>query len=194
MDKVVYFLRHGETVTNAAHVFAGQSDAPLNEKGIEQAKKAASLFCDVDFDKVYCSDLQRAKNTAAMAIPDIEPEYTAQIREIDVGRLVGRKVSDCIAEMGETFVQSRARFDYSLYGGESREQLDARIADFMHLLEQDEHSTIGVVCHGGVIRSVARYILGDFEGLAAPEKCSVCKATYKNGSWRLNKWNVTVKM
>ena len=194
MDKIVYFLRHGETVTNAAHIFAGQSDAPLNDKGIDQAKAVAPLFRGVAFDKVYCSDLQRAKNTAAMAIPGVEPEYTAQIREIDVGRLVGRRVSDCVAEMGEAFVQSRARFDYSLYGGEGREQLDARIADFMRLLEKDDHGTIGVVCHGGVILSVARYILGDLNGLAEPENCSICKATYKNGKWILNKWNVTAGM
>ncbi len=193
-DKIVYFLRHGETVTNAAHVFAGQSDVPLNEKGVEQAKAAAQCFAHVPFDKVYCSDLQRAKNTAAMAIPQMECEYTTQIREIHVGSLAGRAVADCIEEYGETFLAHRARVDYAAYGGESREEFDARVADFMKKLENDDHTVIGVVCHGGVIHSASRYILGNFVGLAAPENCSICKVTYKNGKWVLNKWNVTVQL
>lgn len=193
-DKIVYFLRHGETVTNAAHIYAGQSDTPLNEKGFAQAKALAPYLQHVAFDKVYCSDLQRARYTAAMAIPHMECEYTTQIREIDVGNLAGRSVAECIEEFGEPFIQNRARLDYSIYGGESHEQLDARIADFMHKLENDDHAVIGVVCHGGVIKSVRRYIIGDCKGMSDPENCSICKITYKDGKWTLNKWNVTVKV
>lgn len=190
-DKIVYFLRHGETVTNAAHVFAGQNDVPLNENGIAQAKAVAPLLAHIPFEKVYASDLQRAKHTAALALPNKVCEYTAVIREIDVGSLVGKAVKDCIDAYGEPFLQCRKRFDYALFGGESREQLDARVADFMKLLEQSAHGVIGVVCHGGVIRSVARYILGDFNGLGAAENCSICKVLYKDGKWSLSKWNVT---
>ena len=191
-DKIVYFVRHGETTTNAAHIYAGQSDTPLSENGIAQAKALAPFLQHVPFDKVYCSDLQRARNTAAMAIPNMERECLTQLREIDVGNLAGRSVADCIKEYGEPFVKNRARLDYAAYGGESCEELYTRIADFMHKLEEDDHTVIGVVCHGGVIRNVARYILGDLVSLAAPENCSICKLTYKDGLWKLSKWNATV--
>ena len=94
-DKTLYFLRHGEAESNAGGFYAGQSDVALTEKGIGQAKAAAPMLKNVKFDKIYCSDLQRAKRTAALALPDSECEYTALIREIDVGELSYQSIAEC---------------------------------------------------------------------------------------------------
>ena len=94
-DKTLYFLRHGQAESNANHFFAGQSDVALTPLGIRQAEAAAPLLTHIKFDKIFCSDLQRATCTAALALPNETCEYTALIREIDVGSLAYKPVADC---------------------------------------------------------------------------------------------------
>ena len=59
-----YIVRHGQTDYNKKHRFQGRSDVPLNEVGVEQAKKIADSLADVDFGAIYYSPLIRAKQTA----------------------------------------------------------------------------------------------------------------------------------
>ena len=44
----------------------GLADIPLDQTGIEQARKTAQLLKDEVFDCVYCSPLKRARQTAQM--------------------------------------------------------------------------------------------------------------------------------
>ena len=50
----------------------GRTDAPLNEKGIAQAKQSRKNIGDVHFDAVYASPLQRAILTGSI-IGDVDP-------------------------------------------------------------------------------------------------------------------------
>jgi len=194
-DKIVYFLRHGEAESNAGHFFAGQSDVALTTLGIEQAKATAPLLRHITFDKIFCSDLQRAKSTAALALPGYACEYTPNIREIHVGELAFQYIADCEVKYGERYLNARRAGDYSSFGGESHEQLRTRAQDFLDMLATMEDTPIvGAVCHGGFIRATAGCVLGSSSGLAMPDNCAIAKFTYKDGIWRLNKWNVTVEV
>ena len=55
----LYLIRHGETDYNNALRFQGQTDIPLNQKGIEQAEKAADFFRDIPLQAIYTSTLIR---------------------------------------------------------------------------------------------------------------------------------------
>lgn len=194
-DKTLYFLRHGEAESNAGGFYAGQSDVALTEKGIGQAKAAAPMLKNVKFDKIYCSDLQRAKCTAALALPDSECEYTALIREINVGELSYQSIAECEKKYGQPYLDARAKRDYSLFGGESREQFEARASKFLNAVATLKNvSTVGAVCHGGFMHAAARVVLGDVNGLAMPDNCAVCMFVYKDGKWSLHRWNVTVEI
>ncbi|OJW49644.1 MAG: hypothetical protein BGO67_03825 [Alphaproteobacteria bacterium 41-28] len=59
-----YFVRHGETNWNKENRIMGQKDIPLNEKGIEQAKHAATLLKTINFTLILSSPLIRAYTTA----------------------------------------------------------------------------------------------------------------------------------
>lgn len=62
----VTFVRHGQTEWNRLGKQQGLADIPLDETGIEQARKTAQLLKDEAFDCVYCSPLKRARQTAQM--------------------------------------------------------------------------------------------------------------------------------
>lgn len=74
---MIYLLRHGETIWNAAGRFQGQMDSPLTPRGIAQADQAGSLLAEEirgreELFEVHVSPLGRAKETAvriAQSIP-----------------------------------------------------------------------------------------------------------------------------
>lgn len=48
-----YITRHGQTEWNKKSILQGHKDSDLTEEGIQQARKAAELLKDVEFDYVY---------------------------------------------------------------------------------------------------------------------------------------------
>ena len=61
---MIYIMRHGETDWNVQFKLQGQTNIPLNDKGIQMAKDAALKNPDLHFDLCFCSPLDRAKQTA----------------------------------------------------------------------------------------------------------------------------------
>ena len=58
-------MRHGKTDNNVKRLLSGRYDVPLNEQGIEDAKKEAIETKDLHIDIIFCSPLTRAKQTCA---------------------------------------------------------------------------------------------------------------------------------
>ena len=57
-------VRHGYSVFNKERRFTGHVDAPLDERGIEQAKRNAEyVIANYKIDCIYSSDLSRAYHT-----------------------------------------------------------------------------------------------------------------------------------
>ena len=65
----VWMIRHGESETNKEGLWSGWLDAPLTEKGKGDAALAGEIVSRIKFDKIYSSDLLRAKSTAEIVIP-----------------------------------------------------------------------------------------------------------------------------
>lgn len=65
-----YFTRHGETEWNVKKKIQGTTDIPLDEKGIQQAKRLAETLLEkqrdgeLHLDRVYTSPQLRAAETA----------------------------------------------------------------------------------------------------------------------------------
>ena len=190
----IYVIRHGQSEANLKTAHAGWSQVPLTEKGIAQAQAVQPRLRELHFDKVIVSDLLRARQTAENALPGYDYTYDWRIREIGVGRLEGELVSDCEAKLGESYIRNRQNRDFTAYGGENLEMMQARIASFMdNLTQEPEDAQIAVVCHEGAIFCMVCHVLQcqptRLAGLA--DNCSVSVFTYKSGQWILNKWNET---
>ena len=190
----IYVIRHGQSEANLRIAHAGWSQVPLTEKGLAQASAIQPRLKELHFDKVIVSDLRRAKQTAQNALPDYDHTYDWRIREIGVGRLQGELVSDCEAKLGESYIRNRLDRDFTAYGGENLEIMQARIDAFMDDLTQEpENAQIAVVCHEGAIFCMLCHVLQCRQTrlAARSDNCSISVFTYKAGQWTLNKWNET---
>lgn len=143
------FVRHGESTANAEGWVAGQSDAPLTEKGREQARGLASVLLDVPFDRVLVSDLSRAYETARIALPGRPLNVHVGLRERTLGEWDGRSHASLEAMGGkDTLLTLEGRPP----GGESHLDLLRRVLGT--LAELDGPDDTLVVAHGGVLRAV----------------------------------------
>ena len=69
-------LRHGQSQWNLENRFTGWKDVPLTKKGIQEAKAAGRIMLNnnINIDVIFSSILQRANNTAYLAIKEMKLE------------------------------------------------------------------------------------------------------------------------
>ena len=90
---MLYIIRHGRTELNTRQLLQGRSDYPLNEEGIEQARRAAERLRGIAFSRVYTSPLKRAAQTAAILAPGVPPVVDERLIEMDYGPYEGADLS-----------------------------------------------------------------------------------------------------
>ncbi len=166
----IYLIRHGETTCNVGHLHQGWGPISLSERGFEQAKRAKETLGALDFDRIYCSDLLRARQTCEILFPDRfhrgDVYFDGRLREIDTGVFYGKSYEDLVGlpYFGKTYDQCRRDMDYGVLGGEDCRTIIARSADFlgsMAALAEAEPSLgrVAVVTHGVVIRCLIARVL-----------------------------------
>ena len=70
MVKIVYLMRHGQTLFNELKKVQGWCDSPLTELGKEQARQARQYFQSqgIQFGQAYASTQERACDTLEIII------------------------------------------------------------------------------------------------------------------------------
>jgi broad specificity phosphatase PhoE len=156
-DKKVKLIivRHGETEENVKGICQGTSLGTLSAKGIEQAKKLALRLKDEKIDKIYVSDLKRAKDTAKEIIkyhPKAEITYTPELRERNWGTFEGKRRE----EMNEADFKND---NYRPEKGETRKEAKQRAAKFADKLKKEHNKTVLLVSHVGTITHLMLHLL-----------------------------------
>ena len=115
----------------------------LSKLGVKQSIDLKDKVKDKKFDVVFCSDLQRAHNSAKLAWDGIYPIIPDQrLRECNYGKLNG--ASSAIVEPMQEEECITNRFPE----GESYEDVKARIADFLEFLKKNyDGKNIAIVGH-----------------------------------------------
>ena len=123
----IWVIRHGESETNRDGLWTGWLDAPLTEKGREDAALAGAFLAKTKFGKIYSSDLSRAKNTADIALPGCKYEITPMLREINVGSIAGKPINTILDRNNNPMNVN----GYQCFGGESKVKFSDRVRAFM---------------------------------------------------------------
>jgi probable phosphoglycerate mutase len=92
-----YFLRHGESTANAAHVIAGWGDFELTERGREEALQASALLRGLPIRSVVSSTMRRAYDTAvpAAAVLGLSSVIVVEgLQERNWGVMEGRSMNE----------------------------------------------------------------------------------------------------
>ena len=191
----VYLVRHGQSEANLNRRYAGQSDVKLTPLGLQQAEAVRPVLKGIEFDKVYSSDLSRAIDTQRAALPGYTAEQTPLLREISVGNLAGKSIAEFWEKYGG--VSQTAQYgDYTPYGGENRQMLDARVLQFMKTLEDAPWENVAIFAHRGVLVSFLRNILGDtFTNNAIQcDNCAIFVLEHTEKGWCVLALNYGIKL
>lgn len=156
------FLRHAESEGNAGEYLQGQIDSSLTERGKEQADRLAERWktLGVSFDRIICSPLLRARQTAAplSAALGVSIELEPLWAERSFGLLEGQPF--------EALRQMEPPVDYSApytpvgETGESQIDLYLRACQALQKLVRLPAGRCLVVAHGAILGKTMYAILG----------------------------------
>ncbi|TDC99366.1 histidine phosphatase family protein [Nonomuraea deserti] len=175
MSKRIVCLRHGQTLWNVERRFQGHSDIPLDETGIAQAARAASLLASLRPTLIVSSDLQRANDTALALgrIVGLDVAVDKDFRERGGGQWEGLTREEIAARWPDEYAAWEAP------DGEPVGDVAARVAAAMRKWagRLDDDGLLVVASHGAALR------LGICELLGLPEELWPALGGLGNCSW-----------
>jgi len=164
-EKIVYFVRHGQSADNVAPVFQSP-DSPLNDTGKQQAESIAKRVSKLSFDALIASPFERAKQTA-------EAIAKATDKKVEYSELFVERIKPTYIN-GKPYTDEKANtlwkeWEKSLYtpnmraeDGENFDDLIARADKALTFLQNKTEQSLVVVTHGYFLRTiVARVLLGN---------------------------------
>lgn len=161
----LWLVRHGESKGNSEGILQGQKNYPLSDHGRQQAAAIAGRLRKVRLTACYCSDLERAQETAEIigALAGIEPIIDPRLREIDVGNWSGLTSKEIATRHTDEWNIWQQRRDplHKRGGGESYHDLAARIVPaFNELAARHPGGRVLIVSHGGSLNAYLTSTLG----------------------------------
>ncbi|HEY7021425.1 MAG TPA: histidine phosphatase family protein [Ktedonobacterales bacterium] len=157
-------VRHGATLHNAEARFTGQTDAPLSDYGLTQARAVAKRLRTINLATVVSSDLLRATQTAEEIIaarPSASLSLDPDLREIALGVWEGLTYAEVRDQQPEALaLWQRDPIHGAPPGGETALALQKRvIRAFERWRRPEQDATMIWVTHGGVISALLCYAL-----------------------------------
>lgn len=151
----LYVTRHGETDYNINNLVCGTSPAKLSVRGVQQAKKLATILQPVNYSYLYVSPLQRAIDTANHAnVHKIQVIIEPRIREINFGIYEG------VHRSNQDFLINKSNLAYRYPKGESFIELCKRVYEFLdEIRDRAIKDDVLLVCHGAVCRAIHSYFI-----------------------------------
>jgi alpha-ribazole phosphatase len=157
-------IRHAATEAGNRKRLVGSTDVPASETGLRELSRLPGVLQQFAPEAWYCSPLQRVRQTVER-LREIDPVHREfivdeRLREIDFGRWEMKSFGE-IAEAEPDAVRSWLEFDSFVFPeGEGVRSFQERIRGVLADLSRSGAKEIGVVTHGGVIRTMICLALG----------------------------------
>lgn len=180
----IYLARHGETNWNAERRMQGQTDIPLNEKGMSQANACGASLRPGDYDMVISSHLKRASKTAEIINQYLKLPFKHM--EDFAERYFGDGEGLTMDERTELFP------DHEYPNQEPLEEFTHRVMNGLEKVHAEyADQRVLVVAHGAVINRILS-VLSNGEigsGITKLENTSISKLTRVGDTWQIDSYN-----
>jgi probable phosphoglycerate mutase len=208
--KLIYFVRHGETVLNAQGIRQGP-EGPLTEKGRQQALATAKRFPKENGrpQVIISSPYERTKETAEIISKELgmkKVEYSDLLKERrNPSEIVGRwggepEVKQIIDLMDKSYHDDNLRVSDE----ENFSDLKTRAKKLLHFIKHRKEKRIIMVTHGIFLKMIVAFMtygdnltasqyntLSYFNPIdnASMAICSLTSYWFKKDEWKLLIWN-----
>ncbi|MDE2041331.1 MAG: histidine phosphatase family protein, partial [Patescibacteria group bacterium] len=183
IEKIVYFVRHGQSEANISPVFQGP-DSSLTESGREQARVVADRLAKLSFEALVSSPWRRARDTAEIIsqATHTNVEYSDLfVERVKPRGINGKSIEDPAAhEIYERWEESLYTPGLKVDDGEGFNDLMDRAGQALEYLKNRPEKSLVVITHGFFLRTIFAKVL--LNGSLTPEN-------YKNFQFRASMEN-----
>ena len=156
----LYIIRHAETEYNRKGIIQGSEvDSDINDVGESQANSFYEYYKNINFDKIYVSDLKRTFQTIRrFTEKGSSYEKLKEFNEISWG--VNQGKSDDLedyARLIDTWLAGN--LDNKFKEGESPNEMSARLVKGFNKVLDDDHDTVLLCIHGRALRILLSKII-----------------------------------
>ena len=156
----LYIIRHAETEYNRKGIIQGSEvDSDINDIGESQANSFYEYYKDINFDKIYVSDLKRTFQTIRRFTENGSSyEKLKEFNEISWG--VNQGKSDDLedyAQLIDTWLAGN--LDNKFEEGESPNEMSVRLVKGFNKVLDDDHDTVLLCIHGRALRILLSKII-----------------------------------
>ena len=156
----LYIIRHAETEYNRKGIIQGSEvDSDINDVGESQANSFYEYYKDINFDKIYVSDLKRTFQTIRrFTEKGLSYEKLKEFNEISWG--VNQGKSDDLedyARLIDTWLAGN--LDNKFEEGESPNEMSVRLVKGFNKVLDDDHDTVLLCIHGRALRILLSKII-----------------------------------
>ncbi|HUF98729.1 MAG TPA: MSMEG_4193 family putative phosphomutase [Ilumatobacter sp.] len=183
----VLLVRHGQTPTTGQTLPGRAKGLHLAELGVQQAERAAERIAELTkVDALYCSPLERARETAAPIgkALGLKPVVARGLLECEFGDWTGAQLKDLMKRPEWATVQ-RAPSTFRFPNGESFTEMQVRIVSELDRLRvAHPGGTIVCVSHADPIKAAMAHALGthlDLFQRIVISTCSISAIAFTHG-------------
>lgn len=181
-------IRHGSTLWNKTGRVQGLTDNPLDEEGLEQAARLAENLSGERWDRIYASDLLRARQTAeiiAKRLGIAEITLDSRLQEMNAGLIEGTTEEERQQKWGKDWKKLELGLEPPDIGMERGAACIAEIAR----KHKGEH--VLIVSHGILLRNSLRKLVPELSAEPLLGNTAITMLKLEDDIWTCELYNST---